>query len=46
MAQELENIAEAKGLSIPDLIAILAWKKYVIGDFRETYAKTWKYLSR
>ena len=46
LAQELEKIAEAKGLSISDLIAILAWKKYVKGDFRETYAKAWKYLTR
>jgi hypothetical protein len=46
LAQELEKIAEAKGISIAGLVSVLAWNKYVKGDYRETYAKAWKYLIR
>jgi hypothetical protein len=46
LAKELERIAEAEGLSVQDLVARLFWSRYVRGDFRTTYAKAWKYLSR
>jgi hypothetical protein len=46
LARELEKMAEAEGVTVEDLIARLYWRKYVRGDFRETYSKAWKYLSR
>ena len=45
MEQDLERMAEMEGISAQDVVNRLYWKKYVKGDFRETYAKAWKYLS-
>jgi len=45
MERDLWKVAEMEGISVQDVVNRLYWEKYVKGDFRETYAKAWKYLS-